>query len=323
MDALLQKVLKRIKPTPQEERRIKRAEDKVRSLLEEMKGVFSFQEIVFTGSTAHGTNLRGSSDIDVFLLYPKDVERNRIEEEVKEMARRLGGTLLYAEHPYFRLKIDGIDVDVVPAYKIREGERILSATDRTPLHNIYVLRHLDEGKKDEVRLLKAFLKGIGAYGAEIRVEGFSGYLCELLIIKYGDFLSVLRAAANWRKGEYIDLEGKGRVKERRPLIVVDPVDPERNVAHAVSEESLSLFITAARAFLKESSERFFFPRRPRLSPSKVKELLDERRSRVVLVATRYEDGFVPDNVWGQLKRFERLFKRQMEIKDNFVLQTDA
>ena len=31
------------------------------------------------------------------------------------------------------------------------------------------------------------MQGIGVYGAEIKVGGFSGYLCELLVMKYGGF----------------------------------------------------------------------------------------------------------------------------------------
>ena len=320
MKEILEEVLKRIKPTPEEEKKLEETMENVRSILESLKDRFSFEEIIFAGSSARGTNLKGSSDIDAFLIYPRTVEKEKIEEEIKEMARELGGELLYAQHPYFRVKINGIDVEVVPAYRMKPGERPLSATDRTPLHNEYVKKKLKEWQRDEVRLLKAFMKGIGVYGAEIKVEGFSGYLCELLILYYGDFLSTLKAAANWRWGEYIDIEGHGKVRERRPLIVVDPVDPYRNVAHAVSKRSMAIFIVAAREFLRNPSLKFFFPRKPRLQPSRVKEIIEERRSRIVGVFIKYPQGAAPDNVWGQLKKLGKRLEKKLREKDNFVVQ---
>ncbi len=323
MEEILRRVLERVRPTEEERKRIERVMERVRRTLEGMKGEFSYEGVVFAGSSARDTNLRGSSDVDAFILYPKGVPLERIEEEVKRLSERLGGELRYAQHPYVRLEVDGVDVEVVPAYRMRPGERVVSATDRTPLHNEYVRRRLKDYQRDEVRLLKAFLKGIGVYGAEVKVEGFSGYLCELLIIHYGDFLSTLRAAARWKWGEYIDIEGHGEVKERRPLVVVDPVDPRRNVAHTVSKRSMATFIVAARAFLTRPSLKFFFPEEPRLSPSALRKIITERRSRPVLVYTKYPPGSAPDNVWGQLKRFVKLLRRRMEEKDNLVLQAEG
>ncbi len=320
---ILREVLKRIRPTEEEERRLRKARERVKRVLDGLSGKLSFEEIVFAGSTARGTHLRGASDIDVFLIYPRDVPMERIEEEVRFLAEEMKGELLYAQHPYLRAKVDGIDVEIVPAYRMRPGERVMSATDRTPLHNEYVMRRLKPEQRDEVRLLKAFMKGIGVYGAEIKVEGFSGYLCELLVIRYGSFLDVLRNASRWRWGEYIDLEGNGKVREKRPLVVVDPVDPYRNVAHTVSKDSMALFIVASREFLRNPSTKFFFPHRPRLAPSQVREILRRRGSRIVGVFLRYPEGAPPDNVWGQLKKLGRKLERKLLLKDNFVIQRDV
>jgi tRNA nucleotidyltransferase (CCA-adding enzyme) len=62
----------------------------------------------------------------------------------------------------------------------------LSATDRTPFIH-YVKKRLGKTLQDDVRLLKKFMQGIKVYGAEIKTGGFSGYLCELLILHYGSF----------------------------------------------------------------------------------------------------------------------------------------
>jgi len=50
----------------------------------------------------------------------------------------------YAEHPYIKATVDGHVVELVPCYKISKGNKIISAVDRTPLHNEYVLKNLKE-----------------------------------------------------------------------------------------------------------------------------------------------------------------------------------
>ena len=50
--------------------------------------------------------------------------------------------------------------------------------------------------KQEVRLLKRFLKSVGIYGAQIAKGGLSGYVTEILILKYGTFVSTLQSIAD-------------------------------------------------------------------------------------------------------------------------------
>ena len=136
--------------------------------------------------------------------------------------------------------------------------------------------------KKPVILLKKFLKGVGVYGAEIKVGGFSGYLCELLIIHYGSFLNLLKSVVNWRwrrKRIVIDIEKSYEKKGvdptqvfDSPLIVIDPIDDRRNVASALREDRLSEFIAAAKAFLRNPSEHFFFP--PKQRPLLLSDILN-------------------------------------------------
>ena len=66
--------------------------------------------------------------------------------------------------------------------------------------------HLKTNQEKEVRLLKRFMKMVGTYGSEFKVGGFSGYLCELMIIRYGSFLKVLKGVFDhWKPGYQIDL----------------------------------------------------------------------------------------------------------------------
>ncbi len=110
------------------------------------------------------------------------------------------------------------------------------------------------------------MQGTGVYGAEIKVGGFSGYLCELLIIKYGSFAETVEAFAHYSKRVIVDIESHyaGRQRELsllfpEPLVIVDPVDKGRNVASAVQPEKLYSFVAASRAFLHKPDAIFLFP----------------------------------------------------------------
>lgn len=100
---------------------------------------------------------------------------------------------------------------------------------------------------------------VNTYGANYKVSGFSGYLCELLILKYHSFEEVLKAASyKWHKHYKIDLENYGTSnKFKDPLIAIDPVDKNRNVAAALSMQKFSEFIVASRNFLDNPNESYF------------------------------------------------------------------
>jgi len=281
--------------------------------------------VVLAGSLSRNTHLKGDNDIDLFLLFDKKLGRAEFERE----GLRLGKAVFrghkwekaYSEHPYIRGTIKGFDVEIVPSYQIKETSELQSAVDRTPLHTSYLQSRLKPGQKDEARLLKQFLKGIACYGADLKVSSFSGYLVELLILAYGDFKGVLKGASQWREGQVIDLEKYYKDEKepfkkfhKAPLVVVDPVDRNRNVAAALSLHQFSRFIAAARAFLKKPSEKFFFKRPVKPWPlNKVKKMLLQKE--LVAVEIGYPQKFIPDIMWGQLKRLAAKLHSQLEAND--------
>lgn len=260
-------------------------------------------DVTVQGSVAHGTWLPGALDIDVFAAFPKTygpeaIRSGRALSLLAEIATAAGipWSTRYAQHPYLTLKYGGFRADVVPCVHIEMGERPITATDRTPLHTLY-LRGKLEGKEDEVRLLKAFMKVGGIYGAEVGVGGFSGYLAELLIVEYGSFQETVRAAKSWRPHQVIDVEGHysppslARKRFDSPLIMIDPVDPSRNAAAAVTLEAMSTFTAMSLAFTENPSPLFFKPSPP--SPA---------FSPLLVLMAPYPAGEPPDSVWGQLRR---------------------
>ncbi len=320
---ILQNVLERIRPSEEEQRHILSVARQLVSRIKRRKG--HFIDVILAGSAARGTNLRGSSDVDIFLLYPKDVSRDVMEAEALEIGKSLSDhyELRYAEHPYVTVFVKGVEADIVPAYAINPGEPIISATDRTPLHQRYVSERLDDRKRDEVRLLKAFAKGIGVYGAEIKTQGFSGYLCELLILHYGSFLDVLRAAADWVPQVFIDIEGHAAASFEEPLVVVDPVDPRRNVAAPVSLNSLAIFVAAAREFLGNPSLDFFFPDDYPMDPVHLKKTMLQRNTTYLFVIGSYPSGVSADIVWGEIQRFSRFLERHLAERGYEVMNSVA
>ncbi len=212
------------------------------------------------GSFSKGTFL-SNPDLDVFLMFPECTER----KIVTDMGLSIGESVLdnperaFAENPYISGFYEGLDVDLVPCYRLKDASRIITSMDRTPFHTEYIMNNLDAEGKDQVRLLKKFMKGVGTYGAEPHVRGFSGYLCELLVVKYGSFRKVLEAALTWKKGEVIFIDDLKGPHIKAPILFHDPVDPKRNVASAVHLDTMCKFITAARAYLDKPRMEFFFP----------------------------------------------------------------
>jgi tRNA nucleotidyltransferase (CCA-adding enzyme) len=222
--------------------------------------------------------------------------------------------------------IDGLRVNIVPCYCAKRGEW-LSATDRTPFHTNYVRRRLAKTLREEVRLLKKFMQGIRVYGAEIKTGGFSGYLCELLILHYGSFAKMLESFAACPMRIVVDIEGyyKNREKELQllfpePLVVIDPVDKSRNVAAAVKAQKIHTFIGAARAFLRKPSIDFFYPSKTRTLPVKtLRKTFEEKGSALIFLTCQAVEA-VPDVLWGQLYRTQRSLKKLLELNDFRVLR---
>lgn len=262
-------------------------------------------DVLLVGSVVKGTYDR-NPDIDYFLRFPLHATPDDLRSVGLAIGRKVlpDGVEKYAQHPYISGSFGGFDVDIVPAYWIENANQRVSAVDRTPLHTQYVLEHLPVAKRDDVRLLKAFFKGIGVYGAESSVQGFSGYMTELLVIKFGGFRKVLEGAKGLRPGRPVLLDGVSTKKKfNEPLVFIDPVDPNRNAASAVSLRSLGIFVTAARDYLRSPSESFFFPKqRKPMTVDEVREMLGRLGSNVLTVQFDPPADVLEDNLSDQCRK---------------------
>lgn len=277
-------------------------------------------EPILAGSAARGTWLSGDHDLDVFIGVPEGspllpaLEMGRLVAPEHEER--------YAEHAYVRATFEGFQIDLVPCYLVEDASKIISAVDRTPFHSRYVSARIG-GLEDEVLLTKQFMKGIGVYGSELKVGGFSGYLAELLIIRYGTFLAVLEEAGLWRPGEVMDLSAHSSRDHADPLVVVDPVDPARNVAAALTLDRMFTFVSASRLFLEEPDLDFFFPSPPApLNDQELREELDRRKSTLLLLEFPAPDQ-VEDVIFPQLRKAEESVRALFHRSGFSVLRSDA
>lgn len=266
----VKQVLKKIRPSEEERKLLDSAAKKILEAAESIGKAYAMKPML-CGSVAKDTWL-SPPEIDLFMLFPEGLPRKKLEEyglqAAKDIFEALGGRWkeAYSEHPYLtglvKIEEKAFEIDVVPAYET-SAINIKSAVDRTPHHVNFVLKNIDykKGQQDEVRLLKKFAAARGCYGADLAVQGFSGYLCELLVIKFGTFLKVMEAAAKWDAGVVINRLGKKEEEEFKaegePLIMIDPVDPKRNVAAAVSVETFYRFVKACGEFERTADAGLF------------------------------------------------------------------
>jgi len=311
LELVLERAAQLVSPTPQEESQVLALADR---LLSQVRGQAEplGAEVMLGGSVAKGTWLRGEADIDIFVRFPPDLSRERLEELGLEVATRALEPhpirLRYAEHPYVESTVDGVRVNVVPCYNVKPGQW-KSIADRSPYHTEFIRERLtDEGRR-EVRLLKAFLKTHGLYGAEIEVEGFSGLVCEILILHYGSFLQTLRSISEWRWGQTIALQGGVEGPPTRPvkIRILDPVDDRRDLGAAISRRQIARFIMAARAFLRNPSVAHFEAGRPEpLTVLRNSPLIPHLAVAVIKHEAKSEDV-----LWGELKRTLRHLGNQL------------
>jgi len=294
-------------------------------------------EVRLHGSVAKDTWVRDYVDADIFMQVSPELTKTQLRNVCLPIARRALRphkiVERFAEHPYVEsvVKFQGgsLRVNVVPCYSVEKGQW-LSATDRTPYHTEYVHAHLAEEQRDEVRLLKAFTRGIGAYGADIKTGGFSGMICETLIISHGSFQKVLEKFAEWKEDRFIDVENyyEGRAEEAHrifiePLVVIDPVDKGRNLGAAVRSTQLWTFVAASRMFLNKPSTTFFAEREIKpLTNLEFHRLIKSRGSSMICIAMGNIDAVV-DVVWSQLFRTQRALAHLLENNDFEIIRSSS
>lgn len=327
-EKIMKNVIKKIRPSIEERKEMRNITNKVLEVSEKILTPYSAKPML-CGSVAKGTWIK--PEMDLFLLFNKLLPRKNLEDyglqAAKDIISALDGKyrIAYTEHPYItgviKFNKKNYAIDVVPCYDI-SSEKIKSAVDRTPHHVKFILERLPEGLKNDVRLLKKFCIAQDCYGADLKTQGFSGYLCELLIINYGRFLDVIKNASKWKAGIKIDIINSNSKKFKDPLVFIDPVDPNRNVAAAVSIQTFYRFVKACKEFLENPSEKFF--EKEIIKPYKTEEIekeMESRGTRWYLIKFKKPD-VLDDILYSQMRRCVKRIKDILEDEGFKILRND-
>jgi len=329
IDGIILRASKLVTPTKSEEKKLEKVVKKVTSLINEIfdkEKADPRPEITLGGSYARGTWLRGSHDIDFFLLYPVDFPREKLElVAIRSATDAMAGyavNMRYAEHPYVESFVDNIRVNLVPCYAVAPGQWRSSA-DRSPYHTKYIASKMDDRLRLEARLLKKFVKSAKVYGAEVKIQGFSGYVCEVLTLRFGSFVNTLQGIAKLKPNEVISLEEYDKqfvASFDSEMIILDPVDSTRNLGTAISSRNVGKLVFQSRRFLAEPKLSYFLPQKPKSVSlnSQSRQLI----SRILIVTFRSEKRS-PDILWGQLRRSAASISDKLTRMGFQVLRTSA
>jgi tRNA nucleotidyltransferase (CCA-adding enzyme) len=285
-----------VTPTPEMERNVGALAKLL--LLKTRRAASSFPETrgaLLGGSFAKGTWLPRHVDLDIFVKIDPDTPEDRFER----VGLAVGAAATkgfprgkkFAQHPYTEATIKGTKVNIVPCYSVKKGEW-RSAADRSLFH-VRVVKSLPARRKTQIRLLKKFMVAVGVYGAEIETQGFSGYAAEVLVIRFGSFLGVLRYFASYKP-----------FSEERLFSLADPVDPGRDLGVAVSGEKLGLMVLASREFLSNPTEAYFRRMTGRDHP--------EIR-RLVFAVVFSHRTLSEDTIWGELRKATRHVVKHLDM----------
>ena len=282
------------------------------------KEITKYTEITsihYGGSYAKGTWTSEKPDIDIFVKFKKSTS----EKKFKSISKKIGFNALkkfkpytrYSEHPFVEAVIKNIKINIVPCYDVKAGEW-KSAADRSTFHTEFILENLSGPLKDDVRILKYFMSVNGIYGAEIAKQGFSGYVAEVLVYYFGSFTNVLKEIAKLKNDNAI---GKPRKKFDSTIIIIDPVDSNRNLGAAISTENVGKFILLSRAFINKPSIQFFRNQRKKLSS---KNILNN----ILVLKFQYKKS-PDDTIAGQIRRAVNSLSSQMEIAGFKILRNSS
>ena len=262
---ILNQVLQDIQPDKNYEEEIfKKLNEIIKKINQNQKNT----RAILGGSGAKGTWLK-TFDADIFVLFDYNKYKNKSEQlsDILEkiLKKRFKITRLHGSRDYFQIRENKFTFEIVPILKITRAEQAKNITDVSPLHSNWIKKH----KKliNGIKLTKQFCQANNVYGAESYIRGFSGYVCEIMTVYYGSFLNLIRNAAKWGDKVVIDVEKYYRGKDvfkivntsklMSPLIVIDPVQKDRNAAAALSIEKFESFRQSSKKFLKNPSTEFF------------------------------------------------------------------
>jgi tRNA nucleotidyltransferase (CCA-adding enzyme) len=231
--------------------------------------------VVIGGSIAKKTYLAGDHDCDIFVRFDAAYDDDTLSDMLADILSKadIDADRIHGSRDYFQVKINQILYEIVPVRYILFPEEAVNVTDCSYLHTLWVkdkIQRTVDGLplNDHIRIAKIFCKAHYVYGAESYIGGVSGHVLDILIIHFGGFLRFIEEVRSWKDTVFIDTahhyasEEQARKalsasKTLMPLVLIDPIDPKRNAAAALTQEKLLLLRDACRSFSKNPTPASF------------------------------------------------------------------
>jgi len=255
-------ILNKINPGEKEREKVKKTAD---NFLKKLQSRLKYCDMLIGGSMGKDSWLSGDYDIDIFVKFPKSYLKKDISKILQNSLKGIKFKVINGSRDYLQVKHGNYLFEIIPVMDIRFHEEAANITDVSPLHVIWVKKNNKD--PEQIRLTKAFLKANNLYGAESYIKGFSGYVVEILTIHYGSFMDLAKAASNWKGSVIIDPSRFYKNKKEiinnldknklSSLILIDPVQPNRNAAASLSPEKFDEFVGLCKKYLKNPHEEFF------------------------------------------------------------------
>ncbi|MAG20069.1 CCA tRNA nucleotidyltransferase [archaeon] len=318
------KILQEVKPSKKEEEDLKKISGIfVRKLNMQLKKINALA--VIGGSFAKGTWLKGDHDIDIYVKFNylkyKDKKIDDILE--KQLAFTFSDYVrVHGSRDYFQIKREKFTFEIVPILDIKKEEEMKNITDMSLFHVDFVKENLTAKMKNEVRILKSYLKALKLYGAESYIKGFSGYVSEILIYRYKSFKKLVEGSKEWKMKEVIDVMGyykgdvfdKINIEKYSPLIVVDPVQKERNAAAALSVKNFNEFLYSVKNF----NERQFS--QSRIDIKYLRKLSKETGTELFFIEFKSGEG-KEDVVGSKILKVLKYIKERILVNDFHIFKS--
>lgn len=328
---VLKKAESLVTPSQNEEKKVTKISSEIKSKVEdEAKKCRINAHLIAGGSAAKGTWLPGFSDIDFFLVFDYDSFSDRsaglsiYAEKILKNIFKL--TRMHGSRDYFSAKYKNYNVEIIPVLDISDGQEPKNLTDFSPQHVVWFNKHAKNNPKlrTEVRLAKQFFKSAGVYGAESYIRGFSGHVIEILTVAHGSFQNLTKAALKWKYQQVIDVERYYRNEKEvfanlnesklaSALILVDPVEKNRNASAALDKENFNLAKDAVHKFLDNPSIVFFTEKK-----FSVEDLKRKKRDLKLIVIDAKTSKSKPDVAGAKLRKEFEAIERKLAENDLVV-----
>ena len=261
MDNNLKKlILEEIKPSLKEEKEFEKIVNDLLNILNKAALELSLDvDFLVGGSFGKKTYLKGTFDVDIFTRFSLKYEDSQLSTLTKEILDK--ANLKYLKQKGSRDYYSGffgknkkIYFELVPNFKIKNIEDAKNTTDFSPLHLLFLQEKIKKNPNltDEIRLAKQYFKSKSLYGAESYINAFSGHTIDLLIVYYQSLENLIKSGKNWGEETIIDINNfysnpfdiKKYIDKSKQsnLIIVDPIDSQRNASRALNRDNYGKFI---------------------------------------------------------------------------------